>query len=404
MKRIHQYFTVADSIDKGTISSRTTALGASIAKQQGMLRASLSAKLDSHRLPQSPRALGLLGLTPRQVFSDCRYYKGGGKGLHCVGELPSLSPAAVTCLAFGHDGVHREFGLIAVGSKKGTIVLYKVGRTKLEKKILGGADLSASSTESSSSFSRSSTRNLEEGSDRGGTSTEESGSCHPYQHSQSRGSLESTEAGGPNALADDHNNAHEGNQFEEVLQLHGHSAAITHLTFNDRENRLISSSLDHSLRLWNLQTGLEEKVFTDSTACFAGTFLPLNPRLLVFGNANSRLRVLDSRDGKMVQTTSVGEGQVRSITFDESGKYCYCGCQNGILRVMECDGDTGKLKLKMWSKIANVRRGGCKIRRDGVGIVDDYEALCSEISSYCELLPRFRDEMTFILEIQNSGS
>lgn len=243
---------------------------------------------------------GRTGGSPRDGLTNDSVMTGGA--LVAVEELPD-NTAAVTCVAFGGELQRRDFYLLAAACKDGSVIVYRVTRTARERHLFDECvavtgDPMASNC-SSSGASATGCRNR---------------------------------------------------TVDVYLQLFGHSRAITQLLFSHNDEFLVTASVDKSVRFWSLETGDILKVFADSAFCVAMAFLPFNPSLLVVSNANAVLRVVDTRDGKVLQRLRP-ESEIRCVTFDEAGLNCITGSRNGVVHVLDIK-DDGKLQFRLKTKVS----------------------------------------------------
>eukprot|EP00435_Cladocopium_sp_Y103_P073506 s42_g43.t3 len=136
-------------------------------------------------------------------------------------------------------------------------------------------------------------------------------------------------------------------------RLVGHARAITSVFFNLLEDQLISTSIDKSVRFWNVDTGEMLKVFTDSSPVPVATFLPFNPQVFVAANSNAVLRLVNLQNGMVLQKLKV-ETEVRTLKFDDTGMFLLAGTKSGSIHVLEAT-DNNMLKFKFKVQLA---RGG----------------------------------------------
>lgn len=214
--------------------------------------------------------------------------------LRPVQELQD-SESAVTCVCFGQEKLHRSYILFVTASKDGTVVVYRCYRTEMEIAMLANEDF------------------------RGDTS----------------------------APPPDHSN------IAVQSRLVGHSRAITSVFFNLLEDQLISTSIDKSVRFWNVVSGEMLKVFTDSSPVPVATFLPFNPQVFVAANSNAVLRLVNVQNGMVLQKLKV-ETEVRTLKFDDTGMFLLAGTKSGSIHVLEAT-DNNMLKFKFKVQLA---RGG----------------------------------------------
>ncbi|CAE7446087.1 XI-2 [Symbiodinium pilosum] len=136
-------------------------------------------------------------------------------------------------------------------------------------------------------------------------------------------------------------------------RLVGHSRAITSVFFNLLEDQLVTTSIDKSVRFWNVDTGEMLKVFTDSSPVPVAAFLPFNPQVFVAANSNAVLRLVNVQNGMVLQKLKV-ETEVRTLKFDDTGLFLLAGTKSGSIHVLEAT-DSSTLKFKFKVQLA---RGG----------------------------------------------
>jgi len=218
--------------------------------------------------------------------------------LRPVQELQD-SESAVTCIAFGQERLHRAYILLATASKDGTVIIYRCYRTEMEITYLVDQDF-------------------------------------PQD--------DDAQAGAPPA---DHSN------IAVHSRLVGHARAITSIFFNLLEDQLVTTSIDKSVRFWNIDSGEMLKVFTDSSPVPVAAFLPFNPQVFVAANSNAVLRLVNVQNGMVLQKLKV-ETEVRALKFDDTGLFLLAGTKSGSIHVLEAS-DSSTLKFKFKVQLA---RGG----------------------------------------------
>lgn len=215
--------------------------------------------------------------------------------LRPVQELQD-SESAVTCICFGQERLHKNYILLATASKDGTVVVYRCYRTEMEISYL-------------------------------------SDEAFPQEDDNAP------------APADCNISVHS--------RLVGHTRAITSIFFNLLEDQLVTTSIDKSVRFWNIDSGEMLKVFTDSSPVPVATFLPFNPQVFVAANSNAVLRLVNVQNGMVLQKLRV-ETEVRALKFDDTGLFLLAGTKSGSIHVLEAS-DSNTLKFKFKVQLA---RGG----------------------------------------------
>lgn len=98
--------------------------------------------------------------------------------------------------------------------------------------------------------------------------------------------------------------------------LKGHSHFISDLSLTSENKFLLSSSWDHELRLWNLQTGECEKRLTgNEKEVFSVTFSP-DHRLIVAGGAEKKIKIYNILgELKYTQTQNLHTDWISQVRF-----------------------------------------------------------------------------------------
>eukprot|EP01054_Gregarina_sp_Poly1_P001544 Gregarina_sp_Poly_1__1543@NODE_138_length_13117_cov_118_636935_g123_i0_p1_GENE_NODE_138_length_13117_cov_118_636935_g123_i0NODE_138_length_13117_cov_118_636935_g123_i0_p1_ORF_typecomplete_len1982_score361_18Myosin_head/PF00063_21/1_8e221ANAPC4_WD40/PF12894_7/17ANAPC4_WD40/PF12894_7/2_3e07ANAPC4_WD40/PF12894_7/0_0035ANAPC4_WD40/PF12894_7/1_5e05WD40/PF00400_32/1_9e10WD40/PF00400_32/1e02WD40/PF00400_32/1_8e02WD40/PF00400_32/0_53WD40/PF00400_32/0_00034Ge1_WD40/PF16529_5/0_00094Ge1_WD40/PF16529_5/1_7 len=198
-------------------------------------------------------------------------------------SIEIVNRAAVTCLKFGDTETSQDFYLLAVATKAGTITTYKIRRTE-EEKNLSGLDKAAMS---------------------------------PL-----------TDTG------DADWNAPPEAAVETWRHFEGHTKAVTSLFFSHNGTLLVSTSIDNTVRFWDLRHGYPSKIFSDSVPVLVAAFLPTDPRFFLTSNSRQVVRVVDSEQGQVVQRMKV-DSEIRALCFDTSGLNLIAGTKDGALETYE---------------------------------------------------------------------
>eukprot|EP00440_Ansanella_granifera_P071094 gb/GFBE01077158.1/.p1 GENE.gb/GFBE01077158.1/~~gb/GFBE01077158.1/.p1 ORF type:complete len:1701 (+),score=509.72 gb/GFBE01077158.1/:1-5103(+) len=280
--------------------------GADPASPDGQRRSSISAAIDSVKswFGGAPERGGKAGqgvlrpsLKGTKAMKQARRDADPNADLRPVQELQD-SESAVTCICFGQERLHRTYILLATASKDGTVVVYRCYRTEMEIAMLAPDEF---------------------------RQAESIGAAPPADHSN----------------------------IAVHSRLVGHSRAITSIFFNLLEDQLVTTSIDKSVRFWNVDSGEMLKVFTDSSPVPVASFLPFNPQVFVAANSNAVLRLVNVQNGMVLQKLKV-ETEVRALKFDDTGLFLLAGTKSGSIHVLEAT-DSNTLKFKFKVQLA---RGG----------------------------------------------
>jgi len=254
------------------------------------------------RLNYNDDAEGMQKLQQQAEEED--YDAGLDRDLILVEKRKPKAPAAVTCLAWGLEQRVKTFSFLVVGYKDGHIALYRMNHTKTDFELIHME-------------SEQETGVLEESTD--------------YMRLVKA-------VGGQ--LKDE-------GAFSHVATWKGHKSAVTSVQFTSTEQRLITTSTDRTMRMWNLEQQHDhfvqhghphlQFVLEDAYAISCCCTVPAFPQLFVLANSCGNLRVGDYLTGGIVQKFSHME-EVRCLAIDKrQGNYLFGGTKFGELFVVDCE-------------------------------------------------------------------
>lgn len=118
-------------------------------------------------------------------------------------------------------------------------------------------------------------------------------------------------------------------ELKEVKQLKGHDQPVTSVVFADNDV-VVSSSMDRSIRVWNVKEGQETKKWgpTNDDPYFV-TWSPASKLIAVCGYSGT-VTVWTLKADKPVWTTGL-RNPGYSIAFGPEGKTVYTGHNNGVV-------------------------------------------------------------------------
>jgi len=134
--------------------------------------------------------------------------------------------------------------------------------------------------------------------------------------------------------------------FRVIHILRGHAAGVTDVRWSDRNEWLLSCSLDACLRLWDAQTGKCLRVFRDpaKSSLNCCIFLSSNNNLVVAGNKHGMVHILNISTGIFPLNGSSQIGApVTCLTCDGLGKLLWAGDERGYIVSFMVDSATGRL-------------------------------------------------------------
>lgn len=222
------------------------------------------------------------------------------QGLHPVQELQH-SYSAVTIICFGQERHLQPYILLAAVSRDGSAVIYRCYRTDMEAAMFSD------------------------------------------QNFYSNGDLSSS--GG-------------NSKIEVHSRLAGHSNPVTTVLFNQREDELVTASVDMTVRFWAVNSGEIIRCVVAGSPVLSATFLPICPRVLAVATSNASLRVIDVQTGAELQLLRFGTA-VQALEFDDTGCCMLAGMQNGQVHGLEAS-SSGNLQRMFKAQLVGGEVTGLK--------------------------------------------
>jgi WD40 repeat protein len=153
------------------------------------------------------------------------------------------------------------------------------------------------------------------------------------------------------------NEAHGGGDHAEHLsapvfhskplrEYHGHTATVLDLSWS-KNNFLLSSSMDKTVRLWHVSRSDSILTFNHSDHVPSIAFHPKDDRFFLAGSLDSRLRLWSIATKSVAYMVQVPD-MITAVAFTPDGKHAMAGCLSGLCTFYETEG------LKYQSQI-NVR-------------------------------------------------
>src|SRR5262245_23307237 len=121
----------------------------------------------------------------------------------------------------------------------------------------------------------------------------------------------------------------------------GHSNGVKSVAFSPDGTRLLSSGWDNTLKLWDASTGQLLRTFEGhSSSVFAASFSPDGTGLLS-GSSDKTLKLWDPATGKLVRTFKGHSQSVVSVAYSPDRRYLLSGSSDKTLKLW--DATTGRL-------------------------------------------------------------
>ncbi|GAB7347268.1 hypothetical protein MBLNU459_g3358t2 [Dothideomycetes sp. NU459] len=123
---------------------------------------------------------------------------------------------------------------------------------------------------------------------------------------------------------------------EPIRQFEGHSATILDLSWS-KNNFLLSSSMDRTVRLWHVSRSECLCTFKHNDFVTSIAFHPRDDRFFLAGSLDSKLRLWSIPD-KTVAFWNQLPDMITAVAFTPDGKYAMAGCLTGLCMFYETEG------------------------------------------------------------------
>ncbi|KAF2746001.1 WD40 repeat-like protein, partial [Sporormia fimetaria CBS 119925] len=125
-------------------------------------------------------------------------------------------------------------------------------------------------------------------------------------------------------------------QQKPVREYHGHTATILDLSWS-KNNFLLSSSMDKTVRLWHITR--QENLCTFKHTDFVPSiqFHPRDDRFFLAGSLDTKLRLWSIPDKSVAFWTQVPD-MITAVSFTPDGKTCIAGTLSGLCMFYETEG------------------------------------------------------------------
>ncbi|XP_057501923.1 uncharacterized protein LOC130785752 [Actinidia eriantha] len=127
-----------------------------------------------------------------------------------------------------------------------------------------------------------------------------------------------------------------------IKQLIGHSKDVTDFDFSSSNQYIASSSMDKTVRIWEISKGLCIRVLYGVTSQLCIRFHPVNNNFLSVGNANREVTVFNFSTGRIINKITF-DNEVTAMDHDHTGQLIFCGDAQGCVSTVSMDSRTGSL-------------------------------------------------------------
>jgi WD40 repeat protein len=143
----------------------------------------------------------------------------------------------------------------------------------------------------------------------------------------------------PQTLFVETGRAHTWPAIQSVLE--GHIGAVMSVAFSQDNKRIVSGSLDNTIRVWDAETGdVVSGPFEGLSGFVNSVAFSQDGKHIVSGSSDKTIRVWDAETGDIVSGPFEGHsGFVNSVAFSQNGKLIVSGSSDNTIRVW--DAETG---------------------------------------------------------------
>lgn len=117
---------------------------------------------------------------------------------------------------------------------------------------------------------------------------------------------------------------------------------LTDFDFTTNNQYIASTSLDKTLRVWDISKGVCVRVIYGVSPLWCIRFHPVNNNFLSVGTANKEIIVHNFSTGRLIHKLVVDD-EVTAMDHDHTGQLLFCGDAQGCIYTVSMDSRTGAL-------------------------------------------------------------
>ena len=140
-----------------------------------------------------------------------------------------------------------------------------------------------------------------------------------------------------------------------VREFQGHTGEVLALSWS-KNNFLLSTSLDKTVRLWHMSRSDCLCTFTHKDLVTSIAFHPTDDRFFLAGSLDAQLRLWSIPDRSVAFSASVDEF-ITAVAFTPDGKIAICGVLSGMCTFFETEGLKPKYKIHVRSSRGKNAKG-----------------------------------------------
>lgn len=140
-----------------------------------------------------------------------------------------------------------------------------------------------------------------------------------------------------------------------VCEFEGHTATVLDLSWS-KNNFLLSSSMDKTVRLWHVSRSECLCTFKHNDFVPSISFHPKDDRFFLAGSLDSRLRLWSIPDKSVAFSAQLSD-MITAVAFTPDGKYVMAGCLTGLCMFYETEGLKYQSQIHVRSSKGNNAKG-----------------------------------------------
>lgn len=130
-----------------------------------------------------------------------------------------------------------------------------------------------------------------------------------------------------------------------VHRLIGHTAPVASLCFNPKGNLLFSSSMDESIKIWDVLNGSQLKTIAAHSESVVSIDIPQDDgSILCSGSYDGLIRIFDTASGHCLKTltydkdwkSETGVVPISQVRFSANSKYLLVKSLDGVVKLWDC--------------------------------------------------------------------
>jgi WD40 repeat protein len=109
----------------------------------------------------------------------------------------------------------------------------------------------------------------------------------------------------------------------------GHSDWVSSVAFSPDGKRIVSGSDDHTVKLWDVETGKEIRSFSGHSSDVSSVAFSPDGKRVLSGSFDKTVKLWDAETGREIRTFSGHSYNVTFVAFNSDGKRILSGSSDG---------------------------------------------------------------------------